>query len=374
MPHIDQKMKYILFYAVSLTGSHGGKNRSTQLLEILSELAEVQPICPSGGRRKLQFAISVNLIPTLIKWSLNFSRTYGLRAGIGWAIAYMAGRMSAKKQIARVGKPYLAAIEYFRYFPDLTLSKSTDCTVIGFPQNIDALAHGNFGKQSTHLRRLKHEISMYRRCNAVFTISQEEAWFLRNAGVNAYFLPYIPPKDQMTIIEKVAQLRNNTGVRHNLLFGTARNTPTKYGMTSFLNYVHDKNVSFDLPVIVAGAGTTEQYASFASENVKILGKVTNETLIDLLAQANTLIVPQEWGTGALTRVIDWALASINIVCTRHAARSVPYFPNMHICDNIRDMIELINSPLPRYQGVQQVPEEFKESVEHAKSYISSFKK
>ncbi|MBN2378070.1 MAG: hypothetical protein JXD22_16855 [Sedimentisphaerales bacterium] len=380
MTNTDHEMNSILFCASSRTGFHGGTNRSSQLLELLSEIAEVELVGPIGkkeamdARRNMKAVLSPGFIPSMIKWLWIYSRIYDLRTSIGSAIRCIHRRRDAKQQIYECGRPSLIAIEYFKYFLDLTFSKSTDCIVMGFPQNIDALAQGNFGKQRKHLRQLKHEISMYRRCNAVFTISQEEAWFLRNAGVNVYYLPYIPPQNQMTIIQNVAQLRKNTSARHNLLLSTTKNLPTKHGTLSFLNHIHDKKVSFNLPLVVAGGGTAEHCSSFASENVKVLGKVTNETLIDLLAQANTLIIPQEWGTGALTRVIDWALAGINIVCTRHAARSVPYFPNVHICNDINDMIELINSPLPRYQGVQDVPEEFKESIEYAKIYISSLLK
>lgn len=239
------------------------------------------------------------------------------------------------------------------------LLKATGHRVIGVPHNLESLVH------SKAIKALEKEVAALRCCDAVFAISKEETWLFRVLGLNAYFLPYYPPKEVESFLLSIRQKRISRGSysrKSFLLLGSATNIPTRYGMQTMVDYISSKDISFDF--MVAGYGT-ESLRKVAHPNVSYLGTLSNAELERMLLKTDGIIIYQPPTTGALTRIPEMLIAGIPVFTSFDATRN--YFSTIGIVqyNSFDKLIRILSS------NDTSVPPLF-ERDEFAESFFSSY--
>ena len=197
----------------------------------------------------------------------------------------------------------------------LYLLKATGHKVIGMPHNLESLVF------SKSVEALEEEIDYLRHCDVVFAISKEETWLLRLLGLNAYYLPYYPPKDVESFLNSIRskrELKAPNSRKSFLLLGSATNTPTRIGMQALIDYVSTQELTYNL--LVAGYGT-ESLNKVTNKSISFLGALSNEELEKMLIETDGVIIFQPPTTGALTRIPEMLTAGVPVYVNFDGARN-----------------------------------------------------
>ena len=160
------------------------------------------------------------------------------------------------------------------------------------------------------------EIKGYKKANSVFTISEFDSAVLGCHQIKSKTLNYFPCEKDFQQIKEIKKLRDNKSTNKNkghiLLLGTIYNTPTKIGVLDAINYFNKQKKFY--PLKVAGFGT-EIFKNYSSDCIDIVGSVTEQNLKELIINTKILIINQIETTGFLTKIIDFNLSGVPIICT-----------------------------------------------------------
>ncbi len=315
---------------------HGGNLRSLQLSELCREAGfRAEPVqralavsAPVRFARGFQAAIAL--------------RRAGVRLGIrSWSLA---GFYSSVVRRAREAHPSALVLvwEDTTAFVVPWVARQLGLATIAAPQNIESLA-----RNPVNLGLLRSEVAALALADHVFCIAEEESWLLANCGVKADFLPYFPPEVRRERLARIASRRGARGTPGGpwLVVGTAHNQPTRQGMESLLQGLQSA-LGPRLRVIVAGFGTEALRGKVASDFVDIRGTVGDEELDTLMTEARGLIVHQDRGAGALTRIPEALLAGLPVVANRVAARGTRGCVGVHVYDTFSELASLLPSLNP----------------------------
>lgn len=214
------------------------------------------------------------------------------------------------------------------------LAKKYNKQVVAFPHNLEALVGGqkSFLFTWNAEERFARELAVLRDCEKVYAISNEETWLLQLMGVNASSLLYELPSAVKEQCNKVAELRKQSSKDYYLMLGSAINPPTRIGMEEVLK-AWDNSV----PLVVAGFGT-EQLKQYESGEIRIIGGVVDEQLLDLQVHCKALIVNQPATTGALTRIEEFLAAEIPIYANENSIRSYRNRDGIKIVNSIKEIM------------------------------------
>ena len=327
------KVLYHSIYAPNPSG-HGGEKRSCQLQE---------------WHRKS----GVELIPLELKPQERLSiaslwhsfwlmlRVYGCQ---GWKSLYIFMRHVKNlsliySQIVDFFQTKNADIFYWESTRDIWyilpfFAKKYNKRVVAFPHNLEALVGG---QTSTIFswnaeQRFAREMAVLCECEKVYAISNEETWLLQLMGANASVLLYELPSAVKEQCDKVAELRKQSSKDYYLMLGSAINPPTRIGMEEVL-----REWNCTVPLIVAGFGT-EQLKQYESGEVRIIGGVQDEQLLDLQVHCKALIVNQPATTGALTRIEEFLAAGIPIIANENSIRSYRNREGIRIFNSVSEIL------------------------------------
>lgn len=312
-------MKQVLYHRIfePKAFGHGGEKRSCQLQEWHEQCGlNIVPL-------RVKPATSLSIVSLWHTFWLML-RVYGCR---GWKSLYVFMR-----HVKNTSLIYNQLVEFFQhkevdaFYWESTrdvwyilpyLANKFGKKVIAFPHNIEALVGGQLSTLFSWDAELRfaREMHVLRTCEKVYAISNEETWLLQLMGVKAEALLYQLPTAVKEQCDKVAELRKQSAKDYYLMLGSAINPPTRIGMEEVLN-AWDNSI----PLVVAGFGT-EQLKKHESGEIRIIGGVLDEQLLDLQVHCKALIVNQPATTGALTRIEEFLKASIPIYANENSIRS-----------------------------------------------------
>ncbi len=321
---------------------NGGGHRTAQIRDLLREAGlEWSELKESGGMNLLAKLAGLWMLRSVIGVRLPFRRRLG-RQGAGYRA--FRGRMGAPRHGSSV---LLWESRDGAGMGAFGASLQREVPIIALPHNIESLVdddrHNSFCEKGP--ARIGEEISQLAACKAVFTISWEESWLLKNSGCRALWLPYYPPKALLAELNRLRDKRASTG-EFNLLFGSAENPPTLEGMREFLECYGRLRKPRQRPLIVAGHGTECLKPLAEGRDVRILGAVAPAQLDDLLMRSGCLIVHQARGAGALTRIVEALTAGIPTVVNPMAGRSVAHYEGVHTWRRAEELESLLERDLP----------------------------
>lgn len=244
----------------------------------------------------------------------------------------------------------------------LYLLKATAHPIIGMPHNVESLA------KSHSIKGLEKEVFNLRQCDVVFAISKEESWLLRLLGLNAFYLPYYPPREAQAFFLSIREKRSRRvpgPVRKYALLGSATNVPTRTGMQMLVDFASTQELSFDL--YVAGFGT-ESLRKIVHQHISFYGTLSNEELEKMLIDIDGIIIYQPPTTGALTRIPEMLLAGIPVFVNFDAARNYFDVEGVIQYHSFEDLLSVLSMPAPLspfgYEGDHSAVELFSTLVSH----------
>jgi hypothetical protein len=191
--------------------------------------------------------------------------------------------------------------------------------VIAMSQNIETFVRQQVNPKK-QIRLVGIELKCFQNCAKVITISREEAFFLKNFGINAYFYPYYPSDSEINRLLTIRKKRGRLKHEGVFLLGTSGNVATRFGMIKIINQW--RTLSIKETLYVAGYRTENLRGCTKSfENIKILGSLSREELDLRLISSKAVLVYQESAGGALTRIVESLIANVPVVGNTHALRS-----------------------------------------------------
>ena len=226
------------------------------------------------------------------------------------------------------------------------LAKAVGKKIIAVPHNLESLCCPALDLQSGKfkLEWLPEDIKRLKMCDAVFCISKEETWLLQIHGVNAYYLPYYPPKlaeEYLLSIRKKREDRESNKMLKFLVLGSATNPPTRQGMEEVLDYLGSQE---ELPFEIHVAGyRTECLEKKSHSQIAYHGTLSNEALEQLLVETDALIINQSATSGALTRIVEHLIAGIPVMASFGASRDCYQTPHVKVFDSLDTLIKLMES-------------------------------
>ncbi|WP_421903569.1 hypothetical protein [Maridesulfovibrio sp.] len=194
---------------------------------------------------------------------------------------------------------------------------------------------------------LQEEVDVVSKSSLCLTISHEDAWFLRNNGVECYNYPYFPSEDSEAMLAKVRIARRKSKKKFCLCMGTAYNPPTLFGMKKLINN-WPEITGGNIPLVMAGYGVDRFFdCKNVPEIVNVLGGVSDAGLSELLTECNACILHQDVGAGALTKIPELLRAGIPVVASQHAARSYVAFDGVYEYQDMKEIPKLLMRAMQR---------------------------
>lgn len=191
------------------------------------------------------------------------------------------------------------------------------------------------------INRLKIEIEQLAKADAIFCISREEQWLLNQFGIKANFLPYYPPKQILSEFLAIREVRKNSHQNRFLILGTAKNPPTFLGMKKQIKYLQKIKQTFDFELDIAGYGTEKLQPYCENLNFKLHGTVDSQKLNQLLTSAKAVLIYQESGVGALTKIPEMLISGIPVIANSHACRSALAYSGVYSYENNDELAKLM---------------------------------
>jgi hypothetical protein len=286
---------------------HGGWRRSQQIDELLASAGVAFDVCTTVPATTFDPRGLTSL----------------LRAGPrAWNRSNFIDAVSRTRPLQTTlpdGRPALVEMPHNPVIEQIT---ATRCPVrIAVPQNIES-----FNEPAVRSWRLPDrgaraaaEIRVLARYDAVFTIALEECWLLANAGLDARFLPYSPPRLVVEWLQRLRMSRVSRAPHQDdevVVLGTAqaRHAEATVRLVGVLQ-------SAGLRPVVVGYNTASLLARLG-DRADLRGEISTEHLFALLARCRAVTIFQSGGGGALTRIIELGHAGVPVVVAGVAGRSM----------------------------------------------------
>jgi glycosyltransferase involved in cell wall biosynthesis len=214
---------------------------------------------------------------------------------------------------------------------------------------------------------LKIEIKQLAKADAIFCISREERWLLNQFGIKADFLPYYPPEPILSQLLTVRKARKHSVQNRFLILGTAHNPPTFLGMIKQIQDLQKIRQTTEFKVDIAGYGTEKLKQYCNRPSLIFHGTVESQKLNELLTNAKAVLIYQEAGVGALTRIPEMLIAGIPVIANGNACRSAFSYSGLYSYDDDDELAELMGKRL-------DIPSILPRPVAAEKRFISCLKK
>jgi len=241
---------------------------------------------------------------------------------------------------AEIPKPAVCILEDIAFTDLVKINKYYGIPSIACFQNLESLdmtaqMYLDQRNVARAVTSLVTEFDLMAQYNERLFISRVEAGLIGGLGLSAHFYPYLPVGNIRRRLEHIRLQRSITEPESGLflMLGSVSHSTTR---ESF-EWLIDKVNSFGLPEgirIIVGGNSTESLLppGHTIRGIELKGWLNQNELDELLIKAAGVLVPQQLGFGALTRLPELLCAGIPIVVSRHATYAVDPGPNALIVD------------------------------------------
>lgn len=239
---------------------------------------------------------------------------------IYWEPQFLAGY---EKLIRQVDTPAICILEHTGFSDLIAINARFDIPTICCPQNLeswDMLASPwkTFTRWDQYSRSIDwaNEIQVLAKCQERLLISKIEVGMINGLGVNSRYYPYLPVGDIRMGLDQIRRQRCRTLPEKGLflVIGSANHRPSGAGFRWLLDQVERFGLPAGVRLVFAGMGTDALPLSRATlSGIEFRGFLPQAELDSLLIKAQGVLIPQWWGFGALTRLVELVYAGIPIV-------------------------------------------------------------
>jgi hypothetical protein len=372
---MPSQLLYHTIYKVNNWG-HGGEKRTAQLNELYKnagiQQVDYQPENLSNNIRVFSIFNSLIAICSIYTpWQFGSTRAFfrfwkSIILQYGSLLRYFNNE--EKVFVWESTKD----IYYFLPF----FAKKYKKKVIALPHNLESLVPGQVsvltGKSAPS--EFSKEIKVLKKCDAVFTISHEEALLLKLFKINSYYLPYYPPTETeqfLLNIRKQRQMRQPNKITQILLLGSAINPPTRIGMESRINFFK-QNSHENIKLSIAGYGTEQLLTLIGdTKQFKFLGELTVGQLEKEFISTDAVLIHQPASSGALSRIIELLIAGIPVLANEDSARNYTGYDGITIYYNDKQLYDLLRMDFDKMPAIPVKPQiQYDQFVKKIEEYNS----
>jgi len=325
----------------------GGINRTTQIEEICIQ-ADIKLITLSNETNKLKFSKLAYYLEGLrlfffSSFKLVFKKELISKTGLA-SLRLKETLLKTPNKIIIIEEPVNSLTYYW--------AKKLGFKIISLPHNFETLMSPNYDKdyftKEPWPHTLVNEIKNLKKSDIIFCISREEQWFLNANFIPAQYLAYYPPKQKENYWLKIREKRQDyTAPKTDFLIISSKgHYATKNGTLQQINWI--KNIELPKNCFVHIVGYNTDYLSDFTDNnyhIKIHGTVSPEKLEELTISCKALLIHQNTGVGALTKIPEILIAGMPIIANFHAARSFLDCKGVHPYDDFHKFEELLKQEL-----------------------------
>ena len=257
------------------------------------------------------------------------------------AIEYPFGIVSIQdyeKFISRIKNLDICVADHPAFFPFIQKNLNLGIPTIYCPQNIETfdMHKVELNKEwylDKSILNLIKEIKLLALCNERLFISKVESGFFGGLGLASKYYPYLPVGTIRQRLETIRSKRQKSIIDPGLflMIGTASHISTGNSFEWFIEQACAHGLPDGVRVIIGGLDT-EKYINKIPEstNVDVCGWIEQDELDNLLVQASAVLIPQDSGFGALTRIPELAYAGITAIVSSHSTYALDTPPGIDI--------------------------------------------
>jgi hypothetical protein len=251
--------------------------------------------------------------------------------------------LAAYEQLAStIDQPTICVIEHPGFSNIITINNRYGIATISCTQNLEALDLSF--SENTHRSGmyskfidLANELGVFTQCAERLFISKVETGLVSGLGVPALYYPYLPAGDIRDRLDGVRheRLKGNIELGLFLIMGTAGHDTTRASFEWFVQNAQAHGLPTGTKVVVVGLGTDKLLPpGVAIPGLEFKGWVEQNELDQLLATVQGVLIPQQHGFGALTRLPELAYAGVPVVTSKHATLAINMPPNVSDVDDV----------------------------------------
>ncbi len=326
---------------------HGGERRSAQINEIFAHFPIndlTVNLLFDNKLAKIKSVVSPLAISSAILKSIQNDLTFAQKIRELIKLDFVSKQLDTVKAFENYRTVIWESTYDDQWFIPSLFRERYNKKVFAFPHNIESLVPGQHSaifsnQQSWFFNEMKY----LKQCDHVFTISREEEWLLQTYGIKASYLPYYPIIKVEQELREIREKRQSRPIQNSfLIVGSVTNIPTYNGMQSLLEFVCATIWPDNVEFIVTGFGT-ECFKKFeANRSIKVLGSVSKDDLNSLMAEVKLALINQQASTGALTKIIEFLISGIPVVCNKASSRSYQSYNGVTVFSNFAELNEILS--------------------------------
>ena len=335
---------------MGLEKTHGGVKRSLQIKELLEEYdcVSLNPYLSINKSLKNYFASPVVSLRTFFfSIYLFFFKGVSIKGSFIFLlkapyVLRLINKYKSREYVFEGGTTLSLLIIYYLAFLKIKYHI--------LPQNIEYIVPRTASDEyfRSNIYKYSLEIESYRMAKSVTTVSNFDKAILDCHQIKSFLLPSYPSKSFCEVYASIASSRKNfyqnlTATKKRiLLIGSTYNPPTREGLEKILRFFEISNFPYQVDLV--GYGTSE-FRYFNSDNINVLGSVSDSVLTKLMIDSHCLIINTIQTSGYLFKVVECNLSGLPIIFTtpflQHENLEEYGIFNCEISD-LQDVIENIN--------------------------------
>lgn len=322
----------------------GGTNRTTQLEEFLRDRCNVSEIID------VDFASKTSLIQRIkAVFVLLIKHKFKIKAS-KWLIMWSAHSYC---QYATCFRENLDASFFLLEEPPSFIAyhaaKDFGLKIILGVHNLETMVSSyteDFFLKKPYPFSLFREIEYIKKADLVLCISREEQWLLRSFNIESHYFPYTPPKKLNEYYQKIREQRliqNNIDSFYTIV-STIHNPATLKSLSvqlDELNQINKQITSFKVLLIGYGLEIHKIELEKKYSFLVVEGTVDSFRMEQILQYTKAVLIYQNEGVGAITKIPEYLIAGIPIIANTHAARSAYNFEGLMAYDVSSELKDLI---------------------------------
>jgi len=246
-----------------------------------------------------------------------------------------------EKKLKTLERPIVCLLDDTSFAKAIEINKYQNIPMVLCIQNLEAFdnhrinLHRKLTVKATAID-FANEFWLLSQVDERLFISQVETGLIGGLGLSAIFYPYLPVGTIRQRLETIRQRRLDTPPQDGLflMLGSADHDTTMDAMRWFVKQAQRGGIPKGYQIIVGGRKTDKLLPSNQTiSGLELRGWLAQPELDRLLSQIKGVLIPQQTGFGALTRLPEFACAGIPVIVSQHPTYAIDNIPGLYIAED-----------------------------------------
>ena len=342
---------FVSFIDVSDVGG-GGHRRGYQMLHDLEtvDTAQVQTMTlMQWGKTRTFIDRAWNwavrkLRLSQFKMQFSFTNPYNLLAFTSYTTKHFLPPSffrAYEKKLKTFPKPIVCVLADTRLGRVVEINQRHDVPTVLSVLNLESFDSGELNLQRKASVKatavdFANEFWLLSQADARLFISKVETGLVGGLGLSAMYYPYLPVGKIRQRLEAIRQRRAATPPHSGLflMLGSADHGTTRESMRWFVEQAQAGGIPEGYRIVVGGQKTDQLLPpDQLVSGLELRGWLAQSELDSLLSQIKGVLIPQQTGFGALTRLPELACAGIPVIVSRHPTYAMDKTPGLYVAED-----------------------------------------